>query len=227
MSINIKEVKSKIDDIKKDWIEAKRSGDTAVGYTLEEKLGIGENNSSAGDLIDAELKAFRKGSNSNNTFMSLAPKPRGSNPKIVKKYGKKTNEHEKAIYTAYSFKPNSCGLYFKEENEAFNLHHENDGYIEAGWKIYDILKAKNKKMINDTILYVAADSKKENGKEYFRYTDIYLVQWSNEKFLNAIRSGEIIIEPRMHFAGKKVRDRGTAFRMLNRAVSSMVRMSVS
>ena len=77
----------------KGFIESHRSGDTGIGKTLEDELGVEENSVQAADLGTVELKANRKNSNSKITLFTKSPDKRGANNKILRvKYGYKTEE---------------------------------------------------------------------------------------------------------------------------------------
>lgn len=77
----------------KGFIETHRSGDTGIGKTLEDELGVEENSVQAADLGAVELKANRKNSNSKITLFTKSPDKRGVNNKILRtKYGYKKEE---------------------------------------------------------------------------------------------------------------------------------------
>lgn len=59
---------------KKGFIQSHRTGDTGVGKTLEDELGVEENSVQAADLGEVELKATRRDSNSKLTLFTKAPK---------------------------------------------------------------------------------------------------------------------------------------------------------
>ena len=61
--------KSELERIRdKGFIKSHRSGDTGIGKTLEDELGVEENSVQASDIGDVELKANRLGSNSKVTL---------------------------------------------------------------------------------------------------------------------------------------------------------------
>lgn len=77
----------------KGYIKSHRSGNTGIGKTLEDELGVEENSIQASDIGDVELKANRIGSNSKITLFTKSPNKRGVNNKVLrKKYGYKTDE---------------------------------------------------------------------------------------------------------------------------------------
>lgn len=77
----------------KSFIKSHRSGDTGIGKTFEDELGVEENSIQASDIGDVELKVTRIGSNSKVTLFTKASKKRGVNNKVLRKnYGYKTDE---------------------------------------------------------------------------------------------------------------------------------------
>ena len=69
------------------FVKSHRSGDTGIGKTLEDLLGIEENNipSSNGHLI--ELKSGRKNATTMLTLFTKSPLPRKANTRLLQKYG--------------------------------------------------------------------------------------------------------------------------------------------
>ena len=55
------------------WIKTHRSGPTGIGKTLEDLLGIVENNIDGPDFGDYELKSCRLNSNSMLTIFTKTP----------------------------------------------------------------------------------------------------------------------------------------------------------
>src|SRR3989344_9664055 len=74
---------------KKGWIVGTRQGNNGnVGNTLEDLLGIPENNLPIADVKDWELKTQRKDGNSYGTLFHMEPEPRIANivPAILLPY---------------------------------------------------------------------------------------------------------------------------------------------
>lgn len=61
------------------WVKTHRSGPTGIGKTLEDLLGIPENNLDQPDFGDYELKSCRINSPSMLTMFTRAPQPPKSN----------------------------------------------------------------------------------------------------------------------------------------------------
>lgn len=56
---------------KKGFVKSLRSGPTGIGHTLEQKLGMKENNIALPDIKGVELKAHRSGSNNLITLFTF------------------------------------------------------------------------------------------------------------------------------------------------------------
>lgn len=80
MPTTLEELKEKLNKIKAaGFIKTHRANDTGIGKTLEDLLGIKENNLQTPDVVDIELKAKRIDSDSMLTIGTKSPNPRGIN----------------------------------------------------------------------------------------------------------------------------------------------------
>lgn len=91
------------------FIMTHRSGDTGIGKTLEDLLGIKENNIPLYDIEGiAELKAYRKNSKSMLTLFTLEPLPKGGDrDKMLLDnfgYSKRDNGRSKELHSTLSCK---------------------------------------------------------------------------------------------------------------------------
>ena len=83
--MNLQELTQKILEIKnRGFIKTHRLDDTEIGKTLEDLLGIKENNLKLPDVGDIELKAKRIDSQSMLTIATKAPNPR-RNLELIRK----------------------------------------------------------------------------------------------------------------------------------------------
>ena len=70
------------------FVKTHRSGQTGIGKTIEDLLGIEENNIPGPNALGwIELKAIRKDSKSMITLFTLTPSPPKINSVLLKKYG--------------------------------------------------------------------------------------------------------------------------------------------
>lgn len=85
INIPIEDLIAKIKEIRKmGWVHTARTkNDGAVGNTLEDLLGIPENNLAQADTLDWELKAQRSNTSSLFTLFHLDPQPRQPNTVVA------------------------------------------------------------------------------------------------------------------------------------------------
>jgi hypothetical protein len=211
------------------YVKSHRSGDTGIGKTLEDLLGIEENNFAGPDFSTYELKAARRDSVSMLTLFTKAPLPKNANANLLDSFGypqrKKSHKsrasgvarnvtrREKELHvTVDSVKANSVGLQLKVENDRIRIY--NDKGVEAYYTREVLRNAFEQKYHN--LVYVLADHKKRDSEEYFWYNEIRLLKdFSFEKFSQLISSGDLKLDLRLgHYADGRPHDHGTGFRIL-------------
>ena len=87
------------------WIRTHRAGPTGIGKTLEDLLGIPENNVDGPDFGDYELKSCRLHSNSMLTIFTKTPQPRGAADRLRQAFGYASNAYdnsEKVLHSTLS-----------------------------------------------------------------------------------------------------------------------------
>ena len=194
------------------YIQTHRSGDTGVGKTLEDLLGVEENPIQAADLGDVELKANRKGSSSSVTLMTKAPSKRGVNKKVLReKYGYQTdesrelNEKAKVLHSTVTSKGfNTLNgepflkLTFKDEK--MFLEHAEDGILEdVYWDKDRLTQAFDSKFPKGKVYHVQADSQlNADGKEEFHYVDAdSLENFNSDKMYDLLEKGDMEVDIRL------------------------------
>lgn len=226
--------KNEMQKIKKlGYVKSHRSGDTGIGKTLEDLLGVEENSIQAADLGEVELKASRKNSNSMITLITKSPNKRGVNNKILREnYGYQTEESielnpdAKVLHTAVNGKDFNTlnGNPFMKltfVNERMYLEHAKDGILyDVYWDKESIEKAFKKKYPTGKIYHVQADSKKDtDGTEYFFYDTVEsFTNFSADRFMTNLKNGDLTVDIRLglHASGEKIgkpHDNGTAIRV--------------
>jgi hypothetical protein len=226
-------LKQQLFKYKDKWIESSRSGDTGIGKTFEDLLEKEEDNLALPDLEDLEIKAQRFNSISKVTLFTKAPTyPLRANTYIRNNFGVYDNDFNniKIIHTSffgnrvnnykgqYGFKLKSNNidkkLYLKIYN---NQGVEIDLEKEIYWT-YDVLNNILQDKVHN-IGFVEADRKKENGKEYFKFSKLtLLLKPSLKKFIENINNGTIQFDIRIgvYRSGKnkgKSHDHGSGFRI--------------
>ena len=222
----------------KGWIKNARPGNAGgVGNTLEDLLGIEENNLPIPNAAEWELKCQRVDTSSLTTLFHMEPSPRaiGFVPKVLLPlYGW---EHQ-TIPEEMSFRQTINGLSCSDRGfkvvvdrgarkvlisfnaEAVSYRHnkwldsvkKRVGLAELNpqpyWGFDDLFHKAGTKLLN--CFYIRAEAKNEKGKEYFWYKEIIILQkFSLDKFIKAIEEGFILVD----FDARTGHNHGTKFRL--------------
>jgi hypothetical protein len=217
--MNFEEILTKLKELKaKGYIKTHRPDDTGVGKTLEDLLGIQENNIRLPDIGEIELKAKRIESQSMLTLATKAPEPQGVNRILFDNYKYLDTEGCYSLHsTVYGSRYNPQG--FKVIFEEDKLVLENRNNIESYWptSIFDeVLKSKSDRIL---LVFAEAKGKRKTKDEKFNYVEAYLLSGLNEhKFKAAIEQDKLKVDIRIgvYRSGKlkgKYHDHGTGFRM--------------
>lgn len=177
-----------IKDRMSNWTQTERFADTGVGRTIETLLGISMNADKTPDYKGIELKSHREASKVRNTLFTQTPEwtisRLKSGKEIVNEYGYiPSGYNSKTMHVTLSTsKPNPQGLGLMLmpqkgilEADEFLLEPTGEGCYPkvkdvAAWrlmKLHERLLVKHRETF-----WIDAETKKENGKEYFRCTEI-------------------------------------------------------
>lgn len=202
------------------FVESLRSSDTGIGKTLEELIGIPENNVTRdfqfnGQVI--ELKSQRMNASSRVTLMTKSPHWEPfSAEKIIQKYGysdAKGRQGLKVTITATDFNTRRLKMQIDKTHKRLNIVHEADGVI-CYFQINELMD-KIREKLSQNLLIVFAETKKKKRKECFHYCEAYFLSGlSEENFERLLLEGTIVWEFRMHIKENgSVRDHGAGFRI--------------
>jgi len=225
------------------WIENARKGNAGgIGNTLEDLLGIEENNLPIPNAAEWELKAQRLNTSSLTTLFHTEPSPRAVKfvPQILllnygwqhEEAGKKYPENEMSFrQTIHGNSASDRGFMVKidhknrkvlisfdnskvSENHSdwLKLVKDRIGLAELNpqpyWGFDDLANKAGTKLLN--CFYVQAEVKKEDGKEYYKYSKVTMLQkFSFEGFLNELENGNILVD----FDARTGHNHGTKFRL--------------
>jgi len=215
------DVINKLKEIKKrGYIKTHRRGQTGIGKTLEDLLGIKENNIPGPNAANIELKSQRKNAKSMVTLFTKSPLPPGVNSVLLKKFGYKTKRRgkKKELHTTvnameFNTLKGKPGFKVDIKRNRVNLI-TNKKKCVCYWDRGTLKKGFEKKM--PKLLYVEADSRGRGNNEEFWYNEATLLSgFSFDNFVKLIRNGDIKIDIRIgKFANGKTHDHGTGFRVL-------------
>ncbi len=208
------------------WVKTHRTGQTGIGKTLEDLLGIIENNIQGPDFGEYELKSARKHSNSMLTLITKSPDTKSANTQLRMKYGYSSGAYENnekvlhATLNAVSFTNISdTGHKLKITTVDNKIYIEDEnGLTDVYWSM-SILENQLTKKLGDKFLYVKADNRGSGINEEFLFESAYLVEgFCAKKIIDLISKGSIYVDLRIgqYHGGKnngKTHDHGTGFRI--------------
>ncbi|CQH61671.1 uncharacterized protein HHUB_3516 [Halobacterium hubeiense] len=202
----------------KGFIETHRAGNTGIGKTLEDLLGIEENNIPGPDAAGIELKSTRRQSNNLTTLFTKEP-PRDQrelwNQDLVRELGYVDSKDRQALkVTIGTGESNNRGFYLDYDDNSVSVVHDDYG-ICATYPL-SLLRDVFERKLPELIL-VIADVEKRDGREYFHYNEAYhLDGFDGDDFLGLMRDGVITLDLRMHIKDNgNIRNRGTAWRIMD------------
>lgn len=208
------------------WIKTHRSGPTGIGKTLEDLLGIQENNIDGPDFGDYELKSCRIDSNSMLTMFTRAPQPKSANTYLRETYGYSSEAYENDEKVLHSTLSANQFTSIAKTGNKLKVTCQDDGvYIESDKKIEDIywstteLKKAFEKKYKNKFVYVKAKSRGSGSDEEFKFVEAYEVSgFDYDSFSNLLKQGKIFVDLRIgqYHSGKnkgRTHDHGTGFRI--------------
>jgi len=223
---------------RKGWIPNARPGNVGgIGNTIEDLLGIEENNLPIPNAAEWELKCQRIGTSSLTTLFHMEPSPRAVRfvPRILLPLYGWTHQ---SIPDEMSFRQTINGLSrtdrgFKvivdrkarkvlisfDANAVAERHSEWLKSVERRvgsdelnpqpyWGFDDIFHKAGTKLLN--CFYIRAEVKRESGQEFYWYKEIMILQrFSLNNFLRAIEDGTVLVD----FDARSGHNHGTKFRL--------------
>ena len=208
------------------WIKTHRAGPTGIGKTLEDLLGIQENNIDGPDFGDYELKSCRIGSNSMLTMFTRAPQPSSANNYLKEKYGYSSDKYEngdKVLHSTLSavrftnVADTGHQLKVVYDDEKISIASEL-GVEDIFWS-RDTLKQCFEKKYKNKFVYAKALYRGTGANEEFKYIEAYEVSgFDYAAIINLLEQGKIYVDLRIgqYHDGPnkgKAHDHGTGFRI--------------
>ncbi len=211
--MELREFKKRFLELKnKGFVPCLRKGPTAVGYSFEKYMDIDENNFAFPDINDIEIKAHREGSNNMITLFTFNKRAWQIPPlEAIKKYGSLDQNGRLGMYYTMSLAPNSAGLFLTVNEKEISVQHIS-GEVIAIWQLSNLVERFMQKI--PALLFVSARTEERDGKEYFHYYRVQLMQNTNATLLSDLfKNGDLLVDLRLHDKKTSARNHGTGFRV--------------
>lgn len=225
------ELLNKLKELAKTPIKATHVGDTAVGMSIEDALGIQANSSKLPDYKGIELKSGRNAEKNRTTIFAQVAEweisPYKKSAEILDKFGYFREDDFKLYCTISTRKPNSQGLIFKVEEDILQewcAEHEDDKNIfkehVASWS-GKLLRKRLKEKHSETF-WIEAKSQFIDGIEYFQ---LISVTHTKAPLLNQLmpllENGTITMDHLIKRSAKngRVSEKGPLFKINSRDLS--------
>jgi len=205
------------------WIKTVTAGDTGVGATLEDCLGIQTNSSRKPDYKGIELKTKRttrlRDKTRSNLFAQVANwdiSTLKSSAQILDTYGYFRNSAQRLNCSVSSLSPNSQGLMLKIDEKADLLHeiHLSKGMSQdvVSWK-FEVLRDRLLTKHNETF-WIGANSSVINGDEHFLYKKVlYTRNPFSSIFHTLCDQGVITVDHLIKRKDGAVKEKGPLFKI--------------
>ena len=200
------------------FVQSERKGPTGIGHTLEEWLGVSENNLPIPDIGGrVEIKATRSTTNNLITLFTFN-KAAWKHPQaeIIERWGYTDPKGRPALYSTVSAAaPNAQGLQVvvPPEADSVSVIHAPSGDELASWDLFHMVGKFMAKF--ERLLLVHANTRQGDAAEEFHFNGAsFLSDPSAQTFRKGFDAGNVFIDIRMHLRpGRSVRNHGTAFRV--------------
>jgi len=218
-----------------NYVKTHRAGDAGIGKTLEDLLGITENNVPGPNGEMVELKSARKNTKSMLSLFTKSPDPPKANSILLERFGYPLR-HGKGLHTtvnAISYNTLKGRIGFKIDikqdqielvspvGRVFSLLNFVSGKKEEeskeilGYWTKETLKQRFEEKM-PRLLYVKADCQGNGTDEEFWYNEAWLLSgFDFDNFLDQLQEGTILVDIRIgQYSDGRPHNHGTGFRVL-------------
>jgi len=215
------------------FVKSHRTHNTGIGKTLEDLMGIEENNIDGPDFGNIEIKSQRAFSGSKVTLFTKSPEPSGVNSIMREKYGIQKYEDRPEIkelhasiftkfnrvYGKWGFRMNPDDVQRKIYLEIKELETDKLEDVDIWYDYETIEKIIETKL--QFLAYVEADTRKTDEGEEFHYKACTIfLNSSFDKFMDLLKNNQIQYDIRIgsyKTPGRKnygkLHDHGSGFRI--------------
>jgi len=207
------------------WVKTHRAGPTGIGKTLEDLLGIPENNFDEPDFGDYELKSVRSNATSMLTIFTKSPEPDRSNALLCQRYGYASGDiygnDKKVLHSTLSADRftsvrgvNKLKIHCSDDR--ISIESQN-GIEPVYWRRETLQDCFNRKYRGEFV-YVYADTTGRGINEHFHFVSAFVVSgFSYDDFFDLLEDGKIKVDLRMgQYSDGRMHDHGTGFRISKR-----------
>lgn len=213
------ELVAKLQAVKKmGYVPTHRHGDTGIGKTLEDLVGIEENNVPGPDAKMVELKSARAGGLSMLTLFTKQPLPRkAALPNLINQFGYPSEKNgEKILHTTIKancftkIKGNAAlSIRVTDKIEIISVN----GSVLGYWDDQILRPTFEKKL--PALMFARALTRGKRPNEEFWFNEVsYLKGFSFENFKKVVDEGIVCVDLRIgQYPNGKPHDHGTGFRI--------------
>lgn len=217
----LKEALSDLEGTNLNLASSRTNDDGYYGRSLEESLGVQENNHQDGDLeLDDGTRVELKTTNGKSKITLFSKEPIWGCNELFSKMKEFFNHHsyqnedgvEKLNMTISASYENNRGFKLLIDDEYLAINHKSDGHC-ARWKLKSLLKSASRKLNTLAVVKRTKDgevvaSEVSNG-------------FDEETFKKMILSGQIVCETRLSMKPTGLKNRGTCFRVNPNKINKM------
>ncbi len=204
---------------KMGYIGTHRTGNAGIGKTLEDLLGITENNIPGPNAAMIELKSARKNVSSMLTLFTKSPLPARVNSVLLQRFGymfSRGNKRKELHTTVNAIKYNrlrgKSGFKIDIKEDKINLISDQNEIL-CYWDKEILKKSFETKL--PKLLYVKAETKGRGSNEEFWFNEAWLLNGFNfNNFTQLLKEGVILVDIRIgQYPNGRTHDHGTGFRV--------------
>lgn len=218
--ITYSELLEKLKAIKKmGYIKTHRVGNTGIGKTLEDFLGITENNVPGPNAAMIELKSARKNVSSMLSLFTKSPLPLGVNSVLLERFGyesgrgnKRKELHTTVNAVEYNQLKGERGFKINIQEDRVKLITAKNEIV-AYWDKETLKNSFERKL--PKLLYVKAETRGSGPNEEFWFNEAWLLSgFDFDNFIQLLKEGTILVDIRIgQYPDGRPHDHGTGFRV--------------
>jgi hypothetical protein len=199
--VTLLELLDKFDQIKElGWIDARRSGDTGIGYTFESLLGIEENNDKTADFkgIEIKCKGTKEEGVAQSSKINLFQEgpvwlAKASAKERIRILGKPGDDGSYSCFSQLTTNPNNLGLFLDIIGVQNKIDLRKDQSALGYWMFEKLEHRLSEK--HSRTAFVKARTRSIKSKTQFSYEEfIYCDRPSIARFVSLVEHRNIVFE---------------------------------